>query len=236
LAPRLIAEYKKEHPAAAFDIESIATGYGLAQLRAGLCDLAGASREPIKEEQELAKASAIELNDHVIGAYSTAVVVNNGNPVSNLTKDQVRDIFTGTIKNWKDVGGNDAAIQLYIRDPISGTYLGFQELAMEKKPYASGSKTFTNYAGIIQAVAADPNGIGYSGFDMAKVSGGKAVSIGGVPPTADSVNTGKYPYARMLRFYTNKSRESKPAMEFVQFVQSEKGQAVVAQLGLVPHR
>src|SRR6185369_9394345 len=84
LAPRLIAEYKKENPAAAFDIESIATGYGLAQLRAGLCDLAGASREPIKEEQELARASAIELNDHVIGAYSTAVVVNGANPVSNL--------------------------------------------------------------------------------------------------------------------------------------------------------
>ena len=72
LAPRLIAEYKKEHPAAAFDIESIATGYGLAQLRAGLCDLAGASREPIKEEQELAKANAIETLSRTCCARSAA--------------------------------------------------------------------------------------------------------------------------------------------------------------------
>src|SRR5437867_5282894 len=155
LAPRLIAEYKKEHSGADFEIEPKATMYGLAALRVGQCDIAAASREALKEEQELAHNLGIELNGYIIGAYSVAVVVNATNPVANLTRPQVRDIFTGTVQNWKDVGGPDAPIHLYIRDPVSGTYLGFQELAMENKAYAVGSKLSTNYAGIVRALARD---------------------------------------------------------------------------------
>src|SRR5258708_3275331 len=77
LAPRLIAEYKKAHPAASLDLESKATGYGLAAVMAGQCDIAAASRTPIKEETELAHGRGIELNDYVIGTYSVAVVVNS---------------------------------------------------------------------------------------------------------------------------------------------------------------
>ena len=91
-----------------------------------------------------------------------AVVVNAANPVANLTRDQVRDLFTGTVQNWKDVGGPDAPVHLYIRHPISGTYLGFRELAMENKPYALEVKTYTNYTEIVQAVAQDPDGLGYA--------------------------------------------------------------------------
>jgi phosphate transport system substrate-binding protein len=235
LAPRLIAEYKKEHPAAAFELESKATGYGLAALLAGDCDIAGASRTPIHEELELAQTRGLDLDDHVIGAYSVAVIVNGASPVGNLTGEQVRDLFTGKIQNWKDLGGTDAAVHLYIRDPISGTYLGFRELAMENKPYASGTKTFTNYAGIAQAVAQDPNGIGYASFDLANGKGVKGVSIAGVAPTAAAVNEGKYPYARTIRLYTAKGKEAAAALDFIKFVESAHGQQIVAQMGFVPH-
>jgi phosphate transport system substrate-binding protein len=236
LAPRLIAEYKKEHSTADFQIEPKATMYGLAALRVGQCDIAAASREALKEELELAHGLGIELNEYIIGAYSVAVVVNAGNPVADLKREQVRDIFTGAIQNWKNVGGPDAPIHLYIRDPISGTYLGFQELAVENKPYASGSKMSTNYAGIVQAVAQDPNGIGYSSIALAKNAGVKAVSIGGVAPSAESVNKGQYPYARMLRLYTNKTKEPPTARDFIKFVQSPRGQEVLAQAGFVPRQ
>jgi len=149
LGPQLIAEYKKEHPGAEFDLESKATGYGLAALLAGQCDIAAASRTPIKDELSLAQSRGVELNDYVIGSYSVAVVVNSNNPVADLTVAQVRDLFTGTIKNWKELGGPDAPVQLYVRDPISGTYLGFRELALDNKPYGAGLKTFTNYSGIV---------------------------------------------------------------------------------------
>ncbi len=234
LAPKLITAYQKDHAGVAFDVETKGTGYGFAAVRAGICDLAGASRPPLAQEVEQAQASGIQLNDYVIGSYSVAVVINSSNPLINLTREQVRDIFTGRIKNWKEVGGADNQIHLYTRDPISGTALGFQELAMENKAYALNAKLLTNYDAIVEAVAKDPIGIGYSSFNASRVPGAKAVTIGGVPANAASVNAGKYPYTRILRFYTNKDAESAPARDFLQFVLSSKGQQVLADAGFVP--
>ena len=234
LAPRLVAEYKKDHASASFELESKATGYGLAALMAGQCDLAGASRAPIKEELETAQARNLEFNDHIIGYYSVAVVVNAANPVTKLTRDQVRDIFTGVLKNWKEVGGADAPIQIFVRDAISGTHLGFQELAMEAKPYASGTTWSTNYAGISQGVARTPNGIGYCSFDLVQKNGVKAVTIQDVPSSPATVREGKYPYTRTLHFYTIKTGESAAAKDFLQFVESARGQEILGQMGFVP--
>ena len=238
LAPQLIAEYKMDHPAATFDLDAKGTSYGMGALMGGYCDIAGASRLPTKEELEVAEYHNVELNDYVIGAYAVAVVINAGNTVTNLTREQVRDIFTGTIQNWKDVGGPAAPVHLHIRDPLSGTYMGFKELAMENKPYAPDSKMFTlatNYESIAEAVAKDPNGIGYTGVSLAKNAGAKVVSIGGVQPNAVSVNKGEYPYTRTLHFYTVKAKETAATSDFIQFVQSVHGQEVVARLGDVPH-
>jgi phosphate transport system substrate-binding protein len=236
LAPRLIAEFKKDHPTAAVELESKATGYGLAALMAGQCNVAAASRPPIKDELELAKSRNVELSDYVIGAYAVAVIVNSDCPVTGLKRGQVRDIFTGVVQNWKDVGGSDAPIHICSRDPISGTALGFKELAMENKPYASGEKTFTNYAGIVQAVAQDPNGIGYCSIVLSNSSGIKFLPIDGVAPSMATVNEGKYPYARVLHFYTNKGKEEAAAKVFIDFVLSPKGQEIVAQTGNVPRK
>ena len=234
LAPQLIAEFKKDHPGVSFELEPKATGYGMAALRAGQCDIAAASRAAIEEELELTKTSGIEMNESVLGAYSVALVVNANNPVSNLTKDQVHGIFTGKVTNWKDVGGPDATIQLYIRDPISGTHLGFKEVAMKNEAYAAHPQLHTNYTAIVQAVVANANGIGYSGVEMAKVPGAKVLSIEGVEPSVANVNSGKYPYARVLRFYTNKARESKATRDFIEFVLSKRGQEIMVQTGFTP--
>jgi len=235
LAPQLIAEYKKSHPPITFDLESKGTGYGFGALMGGFCDIAGASRFPLKEELEMARNRNVEYIDHVIGAYSVAVVVNAANPIGNLTRGQVRDIFTGVIQNWKEVGGADAPIHLSIRDPISGTHLGFRELAMENKPYADTPNLFTNYEAIVEAVAKDANGIGYSSLELANNAGVKPVSIGGIEPNAADVDKGDYPYARVLHLYTSKGHETPEALDFIQFVLSPQGQAVLTRTGFTPH-
>ena len=143
-------------------------------------------------------------------------------------------IFTGKITNWKDVGGADAEIHIYARDPISGTYLGFKEAAMNNDSYAAHPKLFASYAGIVEAVGKDANGIGYSSVNKASASGAKAVSIEGVEPSTATVHSGKYPYARTLRFYTNKAKETDAAKEFIQFVISTRGQEIVSELGFTP--
>ena len=114
LAPKLIAEYKKDHPSADFVIEPKATVYGIAALLGGQCDIAAASRETLKEELELAKMRDIELTNYVIGAYTVAVVTHAGNPVANLTKEQVRDIFTGAVTNWTNSFACFASFALFV--------------------------------------------------------------------------------------------------------------------------
>lgn len=234
LAPRLIAEFKKTHSTTVFDLETKATGYGMAALRAGQCDIAAASRPVIEQEKELAVESGLEMNEQLLGSYSVAVVVNAGNAVANLTKEQVHGIFTGKITNWKDVGGADAEIHIYARDPISGTHLGFKEVAMNNDAYAAHPKLFTTYAGIVEAVGKDAGGIGYSSINKANASRAKAVSIEGVEATTATVHSGKYPYARTLRFYTNKDKESAAAKEFIQFALATRGQEIVAEMGFTP--
>ena len=191
-----------------FETEFKGTTYGFGALFVGRCDIAAASRDASTNEVAMGRDRGIELHNEEIGTYCVAAVVNAANPVANLTREQVRDLFTGAVQNWKEVGGPDASVHLFIRHPVSGTYLGFRELAMEDKPYALGAKTCTNYADIVQAVAGDANGIGYTSFQLAAKSGIKAVSIGGAVPTAASVRQGRYPYARALRFYTNKAAEA----------------------------
>jgi phosphate transport system substrate-binding protein len=234
LAPRLIAEYKKDHPGAEFETEFKGTTYGFGALFVGRCDIAAASRDANTNETTLARDNKIQLNSETIGTYSVAVVVNAGSPIANLTSEQVRDMFTGAVQNWKEVGGPDAPVHLFIRHPVSGTHLGFRELAMENKPYALGVKTCTNYTDIVQAVAADPNAIGYSSIQLATKPGIKAVSIGGATPTIASVKQGKYPFARTLRFYTNKAVEAPAVREFANFVQSSRGQQILDEMGFVP--
>lgn len=234
LAPRLMAEYRKEHPRVNFDTEFKGTTYGLGALLVNRCDIAAASREVTTNELVRAQDLGITLNDHVIGTYSVAVIVNAASPLGNFTPEQVRDIFTGALRNWKELGGPDAAIQLCIRDPISGTHLGFRELAMENKAYALHVKTFTNYEQIVNAVAHDPVAIGYTSIELATKPGLRPIFIGGVPPTAALVNKGQYPYSRTLRFYTSKERESPAAEEFIRFVQSERGQKILDAMGYVP--
>jgi phosphate transport system substrate-binding protein len=234
LAPRLAAEYKKEHSEVVFEFEFKGTTYGMGALMVSRCDIAAASREASTNEIALARERKVEFADHVIGAYDVAVIVNAGNPLGNLTQDQVRDLFTGAAQNWKDVGGPDAPVTLHVRHPISGTYLGFRELAMENKPYALSVKTYTNYIEIVGALAQDPLGIGYATLALATKAGVKPVAIGGVAPTAEAVNKGQYPYARVLRLYTDKTKETPATRDFLQFVQSKRGQEILDQLGYTP--
>ena len=235
LAPKLIAEYKKDHAATAFDTEFKGSSYGFGALMVGKCNIAAASREATTNEVDLGKDRSIEMNTYVIGSYSVAVILNAGNPLTSLKPEQVRDIFTGKVQNWKDVGGPDAPVHLYIRDPISGTYLGFQELAMDKKDYAQHPKTFTSYEAIVEAVTKDPAGIGYASIEDGKKTGIKAISIGSSLPTLAAVQKGEYPYARMLRLYTDKAKENPATMEFIQFIRSDRGQKILTDMGFVPH-
>lgn len=233
LAPALIEKYRRQHPNISIEVESKGSASGFAALLAGECDIASSSRSVGDDEKRLAQSRGIKLNDQFIGSYGVAVVVNAANSVDSLNDKQVRDIFTGTITNWKAVGGRDLPIQLYIRDPVSGTHLGFRELAMENKPYAASAKMFSTYAEIITALKADEAGIGYASMLAENAKVVKAARINGMLLSVWSVNEGDYPFARTLRLYTNKERESREVKDFLRFVTTRPGQDVLQYLGFV---
>ncbi|HSY17453.1 MAG TPA: phosphate ABC transporter substrate-binding protein [Candidatus Acidoferrales bacterium] len=234
LAPRLIAEYKKDHKDAAFDVEFKGSAFGIGALMGGYCDIAGASKPVSKEQEEIAQLRNVQIKEYILGTYTVSILVNAANPVSNLSSNQVQGLFTGKIQNWKEVGGPDAPVHLYLRDPVSGTYLGFKELAMGYQDYGDQHvQLFTSYLGIADALAKDPNGIGYAGLDQVQHAGTKAVSVDGVVPSAETVNGKKYPYARTLRFYTDGAKESAKTKDFINYVLGD-GQKVMVQMGYAP--
>jgi phosphate transport system substrate-binding protein len=233
LGPRLIQEYRRSRPHVSVTLESTNSGAGIAALLAGECDIAPTSRPLTPAEEDQARAKGIELKEYTIGYYGEAVIVHRSNPVDRLTPEQVRDIFTGALRNWREVGGLDMPILLAIRDPVSGTSLGFRELAMDTRPYAPNAKSFTTYAQLAAEVAREPGGIGYAGMHEVQDTGIRALRIGDTEPSTLSVNEGWYPYARLLRLYTNKATESPAARDFARFVQQKPGQRVLTELGYV---
>lgn len=233
LAPALIEKYRKTHPNVSFELESKGSASGFAALLADECDIAASSRPINEDEKRLAQSRGIKLNDQYIGSYGVAVILNPANPGNDLTDKQVRDIFTGAITNWKAIGGKDLPIHLYIRDPVSGTHLGFRELAMENKPYAPSAKMLQTYGEIIAAVKNDEAGIGYASMLAENEKALRTARINGKQITIWSVNEGRYPFARSIRLYTNKNRESRKVKDFLRFVVTRPGQDVLQHLGFV---
>lgn len=233
LGPRLVAEYRTMHPRVTVALEASNSGAGLAALLAGQCDIAATSRRPTPAEEAAARAKGVELKEYLIGYYGVAVIVHAENPVKRLTPAQVKGIFTGTIRNWREVGGPDRPIRLAVRDPASGTSLGFRELAMENRAYAAGAVMHRSYAELAAAVAAEPGTVGYADMHLVKGAGIRAVRIGDTEPTTLSVNEGWYPYARKLRLYTNGKAEAVAACDFALFVQHAPGQRILEELGFV---
>jgi len=233
LGPKLIASFTASRPDWTVDLESKHTGHGILALLDGTCDIASASRSLSEDETRLARSRKLTLRTHSIGYYGIAVVVHTGSKIKSLADHQVRDIFTGAIQNWSAVGGPDAAIAVHISSPAAGTYLGFQELAMERRPYRTDAIQHATYADIAAAVNKDPHAIGFISMSMAPQAPVHAISINGVAPTPFAVSDDQYPYARLLRFYTIKGRETPAALEFIRYVRSTEGQNALEQAGFV---
>jgi phosphate transport system substrate-binding protein len=192
-----------------------------------------ASRPAKPEEISTAKAKNVTLKETTVAHDGMAVIVNETNPIKNLTKRQVEQIFTGEVGDWSAAGGSGGAISIYTRNTSSGTYSEFKEMAMKKRDYAPSSQKMAGNEQIAAEVGKNPNGVGYVGLAYTKAKGVKVVSIDGALPSVESVQKKVYPYSRATFFYTN----GEPAglvKAFVDFALSDAGQKIVANVGFVP--
>ncbi len=229
--------YMKKHPETIIQVTGGGSGVGLAALINGSTEIANSSR-PIKPaELEKIKAkfgkNAIEIPCAKDGL---SVFLNKGNKVSELTIQQLGDIFSGKITNWKDVGGDDAKIQLYGRESSSGTFEFFKEHVV-KTDFSPTCQTLPGTAAIVNAVKKDKYSVGYGGAAYAegvkdcKVK--KNAKSKGVLPTEATIKNKTYPISRYLYMYL-KSKPTGQTKTFIDWILSKEGQSIIADVGYFP--
>jgi phosphate transport system substrate-binding protein len=235
---KLAEVYGKKNAGANISVTGGGSGVGIAALLSGTTDIAQASRK-MKMDEKMKLQEGGKAAKEIIFAYDAlSVIVNPSNPVSKLTREQLEGIFTGKIKNWKEVGGKDGKIIVYSRETSSGTYEFFKESVLKKKNFASSALLMAANGPIVQSVSQTVGAIGYVGLAyLEKDIKALSVSYNGgktfvAPSVANAMNK-TYPITRPLYYYYIAKKE--PLYKhFMDFVLSNEGQKIVQAEGFIP--
>lgn len=236
--------YQTRQPGARISVTGGGSGTGIAALINGTADIANASRAMKPEEQQAALSNGIEPFEIVVAQDAIAVIVHPSNPVAALTLQQVSDIFSGKIHNWRELGGEDRPIVLLSRETNSGTHVYFLEEVLRlgdpenKTLFSPDTLLLPSSEGITAEIRQNPNAIGYDGLgyvtdDVKTVAIADGPGAPYVQPGADSVNAGTYPIARPLYLYT-RGEPAGSVKDYVDWILGPEGQAIIAELGFVP--
>ncbi len=232
--------FMKKHPDVQIAVTGGGSGTGIAALINGQTDLCASSREINDKEKKDAEAKGIHPTEFAVARDGIAVVVNPKNPISELTKEQVKKIYTGALTNWNQVGGPDAPIMVLSRESSSGTYVFFQEHVLDKADYGPRVRLMPATSAIIQETAANASAIGYVGLGYAAEAGDKVKMLKikarddapAVMPSEETVKAGAYPIARALYLYAQ-GQPTGVCKEFLDFCLSPEGETIVRENGYV---
>ena len=238
MAQRWAEVYMADHTGVQIQVTGGGSGTGISALINGTTDICNSSRPIKSSERESLKSRYSSLGVEIKSARDgLALYVNESNPVQELTLDQIKDIYTGKITNWKDVGGADAKILLYSRENNSGTYVYFRDFVLKGKDYAANAQNLPGTAAVVNAVSKDANGVGYGGSAYAKgvrfIKVKKDAASLAKEPNAETVKDGSYPITRYLYMYL-RSRPTGEVKAYIDWILSPEGQAVVTKVGYFP--
>lgn len=239
-----------ENKSIAIQVTGGGSGTGIAAILNGTADVANISRDLKPREINKAESLGIKPILHKVALDGIALIVHPSNKVDTLSINQIRDIFSGKITNWKEVGGNDLRINLYGRENSSGTYEFFKQAILKanggKADFATSTQVLQGTSSLAEAVSLDERGIGYGGVGyFAKRNDLKIVYVKSSPdkkaisPVKDgrlnykSIWNGEYHLARYLYCLTNgKPREA--AQKYIDYITSEEGQRIVEKMEYIP--
>lgn len=238
LTQKFAEVYSKKNSGSSITVVGGGSGVGLAALLSGTTDIAQSSRSIKMDEKLKMKEAGKAYKETVIAYDALAVVVNPGNKIDQLTREQLESIYTGKITNWKDVGGADLKIVLYSRESSSGTFEFFKEHVLNKKNFANTALLMPATGAIVQSVSQTQGAIGYIGLayidksvKALKVSYDSGKTF--VTPSVETAKNKSYPITRPLFYYYPVSVE-KTVSPFISFVVSDEGQKIVQTEGYVP--
>lgn len=219
-------QFQADHSGITFTYNPTGSGSGITAVSEGRCDI-GLSSRALKDAEK-----QNGLTETVLALDGIAIIVNPANPVDDLDTATIAKIYTGEITNWKDVGGNDAEIVLIGREAGSGTRDGFESITgtEDKCQYR---QELTSTGDVITTVSQNPDAIGYASLSSVKDTV-KAVTVGGVAPTEDTVKDGSYVIQRPFVLVTKDGTKlSEAAQKFFDYALSSEAAPIIAAAGAV---
>ncbi|MBC8139466.1 MAG: phosphate ABC transporter substrate-binding protein [Fibrella sp.] len=241
LSERWVEEFNKQSPAS-ISVKGGGSGQGISALINKSVDIANSSRKMKDEEMKTAEGKGLKVTEIAVAMDGITIIVNPKNPIKSLTIQQLADIYTGKVKDWKEIGGTPGKIVAIGRDSSSGTYEFFKEDVLKKADYRSDMVQSKANPAIGTSVGQNAGAIGYIGVAFASeyVKAGKvkempvAFKDGDEPilPTVENVHSGKYPISRSLYNYVAGEPEGL-TKAYLDFVRSEEGQKIVADEGYI---
>ncbi len=236
--------YQSEHPDVSISVTGGGSGTGIAALLNGTVDIANASRQISPDEMKQAEAKGIKPVEFVIARDAIAVMVNPENPVSQLTLQQISDIYSGKINNWKQLGGDNRPIVRLSRETNSGTHVYFLQNVIRlgdsanKTFFSTDTLLLPSSEGIVNELRSNPNAIGYDGLgyvpkDLKLIGIATQAGKPYVLPSVATVNDKTYPVARDLYMYTN-GQPTGAVKTYLDWIVSADAQKIVSDLGFVP--
>jgi len=238
LGQRWAEEYMKKNPKTTIQVTGGGSGTGISALINGTTDVCEASRAmKDAEKKQLADKAGAPPVEITVAKDGLSVYVHESNPLTELSMEQLKAIFTGKVTSWKEVGGPDAKIIPYSRENSSGTYVFFKEHVLANADYSPRAQAMPGTAAVVNAVSKEKFGIGYGGAAYAK--GIKVLKIkkddkaAGIGPSDATIKDGSYPLSRPLFFYV-RANPSSEIKAFTDWVLGAEGQGLATKVGYFP--
>jgi len=244
MMPAMAEAYRGRGSRIGFVIEALGSGTGFVGLFDGSADIGESSRPINEREAETAAKLGLKLHEVVIGYDGVMVIVNPVNQVKTLSIIDLSQLFTGKVRNWKQLGGQDRPVRLISRPSYSGTFAFFREKALRRgnpkgpEEFAPETQTMEENGEILDAVASDPGAVSYVGLGWIRptikpLAVAEKTGEMGIEPTSETVRTGRYPLYRALYMYVPDGARPE-TLAFLRFVLSRDGAAVVNANGFIP--
>jgi phosphate transport system substrate-binding protein len=232
VAQGTLEAFMKQNPGVQMSLSGGGSGEGIKALIDKTASIGNSSREIKKEEIALAESKGVKPVAHVVAYDAIIPVVHPKNKISNLTIDQLSQVYQGKITNWKEVGGDDLKIVVISRDSSSGTFETWDYFVMKKAKVTPKAQMLASNGALVTAVAKNRYAIAYLGMGYVNKTV-KPVQVNGISATTKTALSKEYPLSRELYMYTDGEPAGDTA-KYIAFVKSAEGQKVVADEGFVP--
>ncbi len=223
--------FMNNNPEINISVRGGGSSVGIAAIMAGTVDIGNASRHIKAKELASAREQGINPHENVVANDGIVIVIHKDNNVKDLTLEQVKDIYTGKISNWKEVGGPSMPIVVISRDVSSGTFEVFNKIVLNNAKCIGGALMLASNNAVVSTIATTPGTIGYAGLGYVNETV-NAVKIDRIMPSKKTIRNGSYPIARTLHMYTNGAPKGL-VKKYIDFILSAEGQKIVEEQGFI---